>query len=135
MSGQEIAVEVAAALAEVAQEVGDVAFPCVLRKRVKSGDAWAPTISRPDYPANGVRTKQRITDRADSRVGMSRDVLLLDGTIEPPEKGDLIFVGVDEATLGTLTAEEESRASYEIDEMDVVSPAGVPLMYRIYLDQ
>lgn len=131
MSGFDIAEEIAAALAEAGEAVGDGPLLCTLRKAGAGGreTPWDTTPEPgPDlYELTALEVYLRLRDASGTLTGEQIRKLTVNATGAEPVNGDEIAVGVakDAVTPETKFA--------EITQVTKVAPGGVALMYELEL--
>ena len=121
MSGEDIAAEVASALREVGDEVGDGPYEIILRQQVNSGTEWSPTRTPTDTTLVVIEDTQRLRDGSGTLTTQTRRTL----TTEAP-KGVTI---TDEDTVSL-----DGGTSFEnILEVRPLNLAGVVLLWELEL--
>ncbi|WP_299663847.1 hypothetical protein [uncultured Ruegeria sp.] len=132
MSGADIAAEVAAALAEAGEAVGDRPLYCTLRKPIPGFGPTSPhdnsyTPEPTLHELTAVQDTKQIRDQSGTLIGETRRTLLVNATGAKPEKQDGIVIGVKPADVTILTKFET------IIDVEEVAPGGVALMYELDL--
>jgi len=97
--------------------VAKFGLDATLTKSAMTGPGYAPTVTTTSHAIKAVRLSDRVKDRSGTLIGDLRTTLYISvGTV--PEKGDKVtFAG----------------ATSEIDEVKIVSPAGVDIVYQVWL--
>ena len=120
MSGAGIAAEVAAAIDEAAAETGSGPLTAVLRKKVAGAFQY--------YLLNCVKTKTKIRD-AMGMVERVANTLLVNPFNEAPSKGDHVAIGF------VLDDVDDITAWSRIERAEVLAPADVVLMHKLFLEE
>ncbi|QDP53964.1 MAG: hypothetical protein GOVbin2937_41 [Prokaryotic dsDNA virus sp.] len=130
-AGTDIAAEVLAGLAEAGEATGNGPMICTLRRPAAGGptDPWGGGGSGPTYhEVTAVQTQKHIRDASGTLIGETRTVLLVDATGVVPLKSDYVSVNLRQADVDSDTR------FHEIADVEMVSPAGVALMYKVWLN-
>ena len=135
MSGDAIAAEVAAALAEAGEAVGTGPYICTIRRASAEPDEPATPWDEPADPANDptdyevTAFKEETTSRYmdGTLIGELRRVVMIEATGVRPKKADKVAVGVANASVTADTAFEE------ILEIETLEPTDTPIMYGLHL--
>lgn len=121
MSGADIAAQVHAGLLQAASATGaGASFISLLRRKVESTFEYFEVVC--------IQTKERKFD-ATSMVVRTNNKLLVSAQSEQPKKGDHVAVGRKRTELS------EIKNWARIGQVDIIEPAGVPLLYRAMLDE
>ena len=135
-NGSEIAAEIAAALREAAEAVGDTDFTCCIRRQNNSPASGSNPYSDPEVAAtydyvdlSGLHSTARVRVELTTGdfVNKVEDTLTLESNGFEPKVGDGIAVGVayKDVTPDTKWA--------TVDTVNKISPAGWPLLYKVTL--
>lgn len=135
-NGSEIAAEIAAALREAAEAVGDTDFTCCIRRQsntpASSTNPYSSAEVEPEYEyvdLGGLRSTARVRVELPSGdfVNKLEDTLTLESSGFEPRIGDEIAVGVSHKNV---TPETQWST---IETLDKISPAGWDLLYKATL--
>lgn len=130
-AGADIAAEVAAALAEAGEAIGNGPLICTLRKAGAGGPTKPWDTTPADDPGLhelvAVDEYQQIRDAAGTLTGEQIRKLTVNATGAVPEKADRIAIGVAKADVAADTLFEE------IKMVRPVAPGGVALMFELEL--
>lgn len=121
MNGAAIAAQVRAGLLQAAAATGTGSIYVSLLRR-RCGESFEY------FEIECVQTKERKFDAA-AMVMRTHNKILVSPQGEEPKKGDHIAVGVTRARLS------EVKNWARIGQVDTIEPAGVPLLYRVMLDE
>lgn len=134
--GDRIAAKVSAGLVRAATATGEGRFYGTLKRKASGGseptnpwDAEANGTGEPTlHEISGLQTKKQIRDRDGTLIGKTMTVLLVDPTDGvTPLKSDVVAVGVRQADV------DDDTVFHEIADVEVVSPSGTALLYKIKL--
>ncbi|WP_406646868.1 hypothetical protein QEZ52_00310 [Aliisedimentitalea scapharcae] len=131
-AGSEIASEIAAALAEAGEAVGNGPLLCTLRKP-GSGGPTSPHDATPEpnptlHELTAIEDNKHLRDRSGALIGKTLRTLTVNATGAVPQKGEEIAVGV-----ASVDVTVDTRFDL-IMEVRPVSPGGVAVMYELDLE-
>lgn len=132
MAGTDIQAKVHAGLGRAIRRTGNASgvFVCTLRKQSTSGPQTPWDVISEGAPSDSdIRAldfDEQVRD-AGGLIATNRRKLIVSATGAEPEKSDRIAVGVASADV------DGNTVWHEVTEVRPLSPAGVDLLYEVYL--
>ena len=132
MSGTDIADEIAAALAEAGEAVGDGPLICTFKRPGAAAESPLAAETLGDDPASYfevtvVQDNRRVRDSSGALTGQFSTILMVEATRLEPLKSDLVAVGV---RLVDVDAQTNFNA---ISDVVTTAPGGVAVLYEVTL--
>ncbi|KIC22504.1 hypothetical protein [Leisingera sp. ANG-Vp] len=137
MSGADIAEEIAAALAEAGEAVGDGPLLCTLRKAAEGAklnprnvgaDGLPVTSADTLHELTAVQSFQQVRDASGTLLAQQVRKVTVNATGAEPKEGDHIAVGV------ALADAAEDTKYLRIEKVIPFAPGGVALSYDLELE-